>query len=236
MSETNELLPCPWCGVEPALIRQDCSDYYAARCITAGCVAYGTSAHARGRSSAIARWNTRAPSPETEQLRARVAELEAALRPEAVEAYIAELRWAPDAPDVWRTLVAGNIRGFAAALSALDSALDSEIAAAVRAEREACAESAAAAPIRCAHVTCHACRNPAGDAIRARGEDTHAASCRAITGAVNAGYCVACRREATDRERGMGEPFCACGRRTSDCDGSRSGCRKPPSIQSRGES
>lgn len=29
------------------------------------------------------------------------------------------------------------------------------------------------------------------------------------------------------REVGMGEPFCACGRRHSDCDGSRKGCRAP---------
>jgi hypothetical protein len=33
--------------------------------------------------------------------------------------------------------------------------------------------------------------------------------------------------ECIQYEHGLGEPFCACGRRSSDCDGSRRGCVAP---------
>jgi hypothetical protein len=36
---------------------------------------------------------------------------------------------------------------------------------------------------------------------------------------------------AADYAEGLGEPFCACGRRTSQCDHSRTGCRKPTGLR-----
>ena len=56
----------------------------------------------------------------------------------------------------------------------------------------------------------------------------HYPRCATVTGRVNDRWCRECRdamRRAEEIAEGLGEPFCACGRRWSECDGSRSGCQ-----------
>jgi hypothetical protein len=59
--------------------------------------------------------------------------------------------------------------------------------------------------------------------------------CRSSTHQVNHDYCIDCERArrareslpfGLDRPEALLEPFCACGRVVSRCDGSRRGCRR----------
>lgn len=51
-------------------------------------------------------------------------------------------------------------------------------------------------------------------------------TCRTVTQQVNSDWCHRCRRHERQRADTEALPFCACGRRTSECDGSRAGCGK----------
>lgn len=63
---------------------------------------------------------------ENEKLRAHLVPVEAALSDAAVEKYISSLQWSDQTDDYTRTLVAGNIRAFAAWLEDLTAPNTSE--------------------------------------------------------------------------------------------------------------